>query len=105
MSRLLEDQVHFLELLRNTNKLQRKALLTTIDKQQLKALSEIAHNIIKGSVNLNPTDKNRLKKYKKILSTLGKKSSTRRAKLQVLQRGSRAILHLLNVVDNRLRRK
>ena len=47
MSRLLEDQVHFLELFRTTNKLQRKGLLKTIDKPQLKALSEITHNIIK----------------------------------------------------------
>lgn len=105
MSRLLEDQVHFLELFRTTNKLQRKGPLETIDKPQLKALSEIAHNIIKGSVTLNPNDKKKLKKYKKILSILGKKTSTRRVKLQVLQRGTRAILHLLNVVDHRLWRK
>ena len=103
MSRLLEDQVHFLELFRTTNTLQRKGLLKTIDKPQLKAT--IAHNIIKGSVTLNPNDKNKLKKYKKILSILGKKTSTRRAKLQVLQRGTSAILHLLNVVDHRLWRK
>jgi hypothetical protein len=45
-------------------------LLRTIDKSQLKALSGIAHNVIKGSVILSPSDKNRLKKYKKVLSVL-----------------------------------
>jgi Zn-dependent oligopeptidase len=70
MSRLLEQQDHFLELLRTTRKLQRQALLRTIDQSQLKALSEIIHNVIKGSIILSPSDKNRLKKYKKVLSTL-----------------------------------
>jgi hypothetical protein len=71
MGRLLE-QDHFLELLRTTRKLQRQTLLRTIDKLQLKALSEIAHNVIKGSVILSPSDKNRMKKNKKVLSVLGK---------------------------------
>jgi hypothetical protein len=57
MSRLLEQQNHFLELLRTTRRLQRQALLRTIVKSQLKPLSEIAHNVIKGSVILSPSDK------------------------------------------------
>lgn len=56
MSRLLEDQVHFLQLLRTTKKEQRKALLNTIDKSQLKVLNEIAHNVIKGTIDLSPSD-------------------------------------------------
>ena len=105
MSRLLEQQDHFLELLRTTRKLQRQALLRTIDKSQLKALSEIAHNVIKGSVILSPSDKNRLKKYKKVLSVLGRKSTTRRDKLKALQSKTTAIVHLLNVVSSRPWRK
>ena len=53
MSRLLEGQVHFLQLLRTTKKDQRKALINTIDKSQLKALSEIVHNVIKGTIDLS----------------------------------------------------
>ena len=41
MSRFLEQ-----ELLRTTRKLQRQGLMRTIDKSQLKALSEIAYNVI-----------------------------------------------------------
>ena len=82
LSRFLEQQDHFLELLRTTRKLQRQALLRNIDKSQLKALSEIAHNVIKGSVIMSPSDKNRLKKYKKVLSVLGRKSMKRRDKLK-----------------------
>ena len=82
LSRFLEQQDHFLELLRTTRKLQRQALLRNIDKSQLKALSAIAHNVIKGSVIMSPSDKNRLKKYKKVLSVLGRKSMKRRDKLK-----------------------
>ena len=85
MSRLLEQQDHFLELLRTTRKLQRQALLRTIVKSQLKALSEIAHNVIKGSVILSPSDKNRLKKCMRVLSVLGRKLTKRRDKLKALQ--------------------
>lgn len=100
MSRLLEDQVHFLQLLRTTKKDQRKALLKTIDKSQLKALSEIAHNVIKGTIDLSTSDKVKLKRYKKILSILGRKSSTRRERLKALQRGTSAVVHLLDVVES-----
>ena len=104
MSRLLEQQDHFLELLGTTRKLQRQALLRTIDKSQLKALSEIIHNVIKGSIILSPSDKNRLKKYK-VLSVLGRMSTNRRDKLQALQSKTTTIVHLLNVVSSRPWRK
>ena len=73
MSRLIEDQGHYLQLLQSTSKLQRKALLTTITKPQLKALCEITHNVLKGTVELSPSEKKTLKRYKKILTLLGKK--------------------------------
>jgi Zn-dependent oligopeptidase len=105
MSRLLEQQDHFLELLHTTRKLQRQALLRTIDKSQLKALSEIAHNVIKGSVILSPSDKNRLKKYNKVISVLGRKSTKMLDKQKALKSKSTAIIHLLNVVSSRPWRK
>lgn len=99
MSQLLEDQRHFLHLLRSTKKDQRKALLSTIDKPQLKALSEIAHNVIKGTIVLTPAERRRLKRFKQIINVLGRKSSTRAQRIRVLQRGATAILHLLNIVE------
>ena len=105
MNRLLEQQDHFLELLCTTRKLQRQVLLRTIDKSQLKALSEVTHNVIKGSVILSPSDKNRLKKYKKVLSVLVRKSTKRRDKLKALQSKTTVIVHLLNVVSSRPWRK
>ena len=95
MSRLIEDQIHFLELLRTAKKEQRKALLKTVDKLQLKALSEIAHNVIKGTIVLTPSDRTKLRRFKKIIDILGRKSSTRKERLRVLQRGATAIVQLV----------
>ena len=81
MSGLLEQQDDFLEMFRTTHTLQRQALLRIIDKSQLEALREIAHNVIKGNVILSPSDKSRLKKYKKVLRVLGRKSTKRQNKL------------------------
>ena len=99
MSRLLEDHRHFLHLLRVAKKDQRNALLRTIDKTQLRALSEIAHNVIKGTVVLTPEEKLRLKRFKQIINVLGRKSSTRKERLRVVQRGAAAIVHLLTIVE------
>ena len=73
MSRLLEQQDHLLELLRTTRKLQRIALLRTIDKSQLKSLSKIAHNVIKRSVSLSPSDKKQTEKVQEGAERLQKK--------------------------------
>lgn len=100
MSRLLEDHRHFLQLLKVAKSDQRKALLKTIDKSQLKALSEIAHNVIKGTIVLTPEEKLRLKRYKYIINVLGRKTSTRKQRLLVLQRGTAAIVHLLDLVES-----
>lgn len=100
MSRLLDTHQHFLHLLRTAKKDQRKALLKTIDKSQLKVLSEIAHNVIKGTIVLTPSEKVKLKRFKKIISILGRKTSTRKDRLRVLQKGTTAIVHLLDIVDS-----
>ncbi|CAG2196395.1 unnamed protein product [Mytilus edulis] len=99
MSRLLDTHHHFLHLLRTAKKDQRKALLKTIDKSQLKALCEIAHNIIKGTIVLTPSEKLRLKRFKKIINILGRKSSTRKERIQALHRGTAAVVRLLDVVE------
>ena len=59
---LIQQQRHFLYLVASTTAAQRKAILKTITSQQLKALSQIAYNIIrfKGRLTL-PEKKKQLK--------------------------------------------
>ena len=50
MSNLLKEQAQFLILLasRGTARCQKLALISTIDKRQLKAISKISHNVLMG---------------------------------------------------------
>jgi len=95
MSQLVEDNRHFLCLISSTTISQRKALLNSITQSQLKAVSEIVHNVIRGTVPLTYLEKSELKKYKKTLLILGRKKSTKREKLRVLQRTPNVLVIVL----------
>ena len=96
MSQLVEDNRHFLCLISSTTISQRKALLNSITKPQLKAVSEIVHNVIRGTVPLTYLEKSELNKYKKTLLIHGRKKSTKREKLRVLQRTPSVLVIVLN---------
>ena len=55
----------------NTTANQRKALLKTITSQQLRALSQIAYNIIRFKGKLTPTEKATLRRQRRFLYLLG----------------------------------
>ena len=65
--RLLKEHRHFLKLFRQTDSARRKALLRTITLGQIKALSEIAHNIIKFRIALTPSEKVLLRRSRRQL--------------------------------------
>ena len=96
MSQLVEDTRHFLCLISSTTISQRKALLNSITKPQLKAVSEIVHNVIRGTVPLTYLEKSELNKYKKTLLIHGRKKSIKREKLRVLQRTPNVLVIVLN---------
>jgi hypothetical protein len=62
MSRLIRNNRHFVCLFSSTTIPQRKALVNCITRQQLKASSEIVHNVIKGTVPVTHSDKLKLEK-------------------------------------------
>ena len=62
-------------------------MLKGADKGLLKCLSECAHNVLQGNVPLGVTQKKKLKKYKKELKLLRKKTSKEKDKKKALQKG------------------
>jgi hypothetical protein len=74
------------------------------DKQKVKFLRFIyiqstpvvVHNVIRGTVPLTYLEKSELNKYKKTLLILGRKKSTKREKLLVLQRTPNVLVIVLN---------
>ena len=57
MLKLIREQRHFLKLFTQTNTAQQNTLWGMITQGQIKALSQIAHNIIKFRITLNPSEK------------------------------------------------
>lgn len=97
MSAIILEQRHFLHLVTRTTPLQRKVLFQTITKEQLKALCEIAHNIIKGTIPLSSSDQTQFKRERRFLHLLGSKTLGIKHK-KTLIRSKQRILHRLVTV-------
>lgn len=84
MSRLIRNNRNFLCLFSSTAIPQRKTLVNCTTRQQLRVISEIVHNMIKGTVPVTHSEKMKLEeKHKKALLILGRKKSTRRDKVKM----------------------
>ena len=73
MTTLVRQQRHFLKLLVDTTPGQRKAVLRTITRNQIKAICQIAYNILRFTIELTPSEKARLKKKRSFIYLLGNK--------------------------------
>ena len=71
MVQLIKQERHFLLLFVQTTSAQRKALLGTITRHQLRALSEIAHDVIKFRIELTKAERATLKREGRLLHILG----------------------------------
>ena len=98
MSRLIRNNRNFLFLFSSTTIPQRKALVNCITRQQLKAISEIVHNVIKGTIPVTHSDKLKLEKHQKASLILGREKYIRRDKVLVLKRKSNVIVKPLDTV-------
>lgn len=98
MSSSVSNHQTFLNFLLQTNAKQRKLLLSSITRDQLKVLGEIAANVVHSVILLNPEEKKTLKKYKNFLIVLGDKKTSRKVKVGYLKRKNKAIAILLKIV-------
>ena len=94
--RLLKEHRHFLKLFGQTDSAQRKALLRTITPGQIKALSEIAHNIIFRIV-LTPSEKVLLRRSRRQLYILGDRTLGYQRKVEALGGKQKFIRTLLKI--------
>lgn len=86
MSKLIKDQSPFLHLLMSekTPKPQTAAILKTISKDQLNALTEISYNLLKGHIPLSDTQKKSLKKHARKLKILSKPKGSLKSRKEIL---------------------
>jgi hypothetical protein len=76
----------------------RRSLLEMADKELIRCLCEISDNTLKGYVNLNSRQKQKLSRYKKILRRIAQRGETWQKKKQLIQTGSGFIVPLLAAV-------
>ena len=80
MSQRLKKHIAYLQLLLITHRSQQKALLNTINLEQLKAISEIALNILHGVIPLTASQKKVLSRYRNIIRLIGQKTGSQKRK-------------------------
>ena len=72
---LMKRQQHLLKLFASTTSKQGKVLLQTITREQLKAVSQIAHNVLQFTIRLRPEVRDKLKRKKQTVHILGSKKA------------------------------
>ena len=97
MVELVRKQRHFIILLSDTTPKQRNQLIRTITRDQLKAISQIAHNIIKFIIVLSSSEKAKLKRHKRFIHLIGSKKLGFIKKKGAIFHHQRAILTLLQI--------
>ena len=89
MSARLKRNWELLKLLKKTKGKERRNALIYVGKQDLiRAICEIIHNVLLGTVKLKPTEIKRLKRYKSVLRQLAdRKVAVKTKEDLVKQRG------------------
>jgi len=85
----------FLKLLSNGKRNVRRKILSTGHNDLIKCISECCLNVIKGNVNLNPEQKTKLIKHKKVIRKLARKRLALKKKRTILLQKGGALPALL----------
>ena len=104
MTQLLKNQIWYLYLLSTTAPTQRKALIDTITNDQLRALTELTHNILQGNIILTETHKKKLRLHKMFLRVLGDPKATLTKKREALCHKESVVNVLLKAAVPQLKR-
>lgn len=87
MTSRVKRQAHILATLSKAHPSVCNLILKNADKDLLKCLSECAYNILKGNVDLSPSEKTKLTKYKQKLRQVADKKTSLKKKHRLIQVG------------------
>ncbi len=79
-----KKQAHTLLSLHKCKPTQRKAMLSSVGNDIIKALSEASYNTLRGNIPLSSAQFRRLKKHKQMMRTMAHKSISLREKRRLL---------------------
>jgi len=98
MSQRIRRNINFLQLLLSTHRAQKKALLNTINSEQLKAIGEIALNILHGIIPLTSPQKKVLSRYRDAIRSIAHKQHSLKREKTTLVKHIKALEVLLKSV-------
>ena len=84
MSNILQRNGAFIRLLYECPPRQRKSLIQYITDDQLRALSQIALNVLQGNVPITDSYKKKLKRYKDVIRSLASRQISKARKRRAL---------------------
>ena len=100
----MKRQIWYLHLLMTTaSSAQRKALLDTVTNDQLKALTEVTHNLLQGHIPITEGQKRNLRKHKTFLRILGNPKVPFAQKREALCRKGAVVTSVLKIATPQLR--
>lgn len=100
MSKTLNDNKYFLQLLLNTNKRQAHALIYTLTDKQIQSLSEIAFNLLRIQHTKNRTQQ--VKKYQSLLKKIASKKISNNKKKAILEKRRNSVIKALHLFKKEL---
>lgn len=99
MTDLIRRQRNFLGLLVHTTPPQRKALLRTITREQIKSLSQIAYNILRFTIDITPSEKAKLKRQRTFIYLLGSKTVGYQQKKEAIENNTGTVHSLVKIAS------
>lgn len=99
----MKRQIWYLHLLMTSTSSQKKALLDTITNEQLKALTEVTHNLLQGRIPITESQKRNLRKHKTFLRILGNSKIPYSKKREALCQKGAVITSVLKVAAPQLK--
>ena len=101
---MMKKHIWYLHLLMTTpSSTQRKVLLDTITNDQLKALTEVTHNLLQGNIPITEAHKRNLSKHKAFLRILGNIKVSPAQKREALCRKGAVVGTVLKIAAPQLR--
>ena len=93
MSDSIKANFKFIRLLSDSSPLSRRKLLQKVSNKDLKAISELCLNLIRGNIKLNKRQRAKFERYKKSIGLLANRRISLKKKKQVInQKGSAGFL-------------
>ena len=99
MSNVVQKYWFFINFLLKTKiRSQRRAVIKSANKHQIKALAEIVANTLGGSIPVSPAGRKQLRPFKTVLRKISHKSTLNKDRKHLIFRNLVSVIKLLNLV-------